>query len=84
MRRAVVAVIIGGYAFWGIGSGLGHQPVIARARLTAAVKPAKAASPAGPAGPAGLAQPVGSAGSVKAAGPAEAVKDAGPANRSRT
>ena len=46
MRRAVVAVIIGGYAFWGIGSGLGHQPVIADARLTAAFKPAKAAEPA--------------------------------------
>src|SRR5882757_4210670 len=49
MRRAVVTVIIGGYAFWGIGSGLGHQPVIAGARLTAAVKPAKAAEPAEPA-----------------------------------
>ena len=49
MRRAVVAVIIGGYAFWGIGSGLGHQPVIAGARLTAAVKPANAARPAEPA-----------------------------------
>ena len=23
MRRAAVAVIMGGYAFWGIGSGLG-------------------------------------------------------------
>jgi hypothetical protein len=46
MRRAVVAVIIGGYAFWGIGSGLGHQPVMAGARLTAAVKPATAAEPA--------------------------------------
>ena len=43
MRRAVVAVIIGGYAFWGIGSGLSHQPVMAGARLTAAVKPANAA-----------------------------------------
>src|SRR5437764_1946350 len=49
MRRAVVAVIIGGYAFWGIGAGLGHQPVIVGARLTAAVKPAKAAEPAQPA-----------------------------------
>src|SRR6266705_2334672 len=49
MRRAVVTVIIGGYAFWGIGSGLGHQPVIVGARLTAAVKPAKAAEPAQPA-----------------------------------
>ena len=57
MRRAVVAVIIGGYAFWGIGSGLGHQPVIAGARLTAAVKPAKAARPAEPAGPAKAAGP---------------------------
>jgi hypothetical protein len=64
MRRAVVAVIIGGYAFWGIGSGLGHQPVIAGARLTAAVKPAKAAEPAGPAEPAGSAKP------AKAARPA--------------
>ena len=45
MRRAVVAVIIGGYAFWGIGSGLGHQPVIASARLTAAVKPVKPIKP---------------------------------------
>ena len=51
MRRAVVAVIIGGYAFWGIGSGLGHQPVIAGARLTAAVKPAKAAKPPSPPSP---------------------------------
>src|SRR2546430_1327642 len=49
MRRAVVAVIIGGYAFWGIGGGLGHQPVIVGAGLTAAVKPAKAAEPAQPA-----------------------------------
>jgi hypothetical protein len=49
MRRAAVAVIIGGYVFWGIGSGLGHQPVIAGARLTAAVKSAKAAEPAQPA-----------------------------------
>src|SRR6266550_388915 len=48
MRRAVVAVIIGGYAFWAIGSGLGHQPVVAGTRLTAAVKPAKAAEPARP------------------------------------
>ena len=67
MRRAVVAVIIGGYAFWGIGSGLGHQPVIAGARLTAAVKPAKAAGPAESAKAAGSA---GSAGPAKAAGPA--------------
>jgi Domain of unknown function (DUF1906) len=52
MRRAVVAVIIGGYAFWGIGSGLGHQPVIVGARLTAAVKPAKPAKAAEPAEPA--------------------------------
>jgi len=41
MRRAAVAVIIGGYAFWGIGSNLGHQPVIVGAILTAAVTPAK-------------------------------------------
>src|SRR6266496_3272723 len=55
MRRAVVAVIIGGYAFWGIGSGLGqsgpgqsgpgHQPVLAGVSLTADVKPVKAAEP---------------------------------------
>src|SRR5213080_4412415 len=60
MRRAVVAVIIGGYAFWGIGSGLGHQPVIIGARLTAVVKPAKAAEPARaaePAEPARAAEP---------------------------
>src|SRR5690349_8364546 len=67
MRRAVVAVIIGGYAFWGIGSGLSHQPVIADARLTAAVKPAKAAEPAGPAEAAGSVKPVKPA---KAARPA--------------
>ena len=35
MRRAVVAVFMGGLAFWGIGSGLGHQPAIIGARLTA-------------------------------------------------
>jgi hypothetical protein len=52
MRRAVVAVIIGGYAFWAIGSGLGHQPVVAGTRLTAAVKPAKPAKAADPARPA--------------------------------
>jgi hypothetical protein len=46
MRRAVVAVIIGGYTFWGIGSGLGHRPVIVGARLTAELKPAKVAEPA--------------------------------------
>ena len=68
MRRAVVAVIIGGYAFWGIGSGLGHQPVIAGARLTAAVKPANAARPAGPAN---AARPAGPAGQAKSAEPAE-------------
>jgi Domain of unknown function (DUF1906) len=49
MRRAAVAVFIGGLAFWGIGSGLGHQPAIVGARLTAAIKPANAAEPAGPA-----------------------------------
>src|SRR6266496_6546462 len=69
MRRAVVAVIIGGYAFWGIGSGLGHQPAIAGARLTAAVKPAEAAGPAEPA---------------KAAGPAKAAKAARPASQTVT
>jgi len=46
MRRAAVAVFIGGLAFWGIGSGLGHQPVVDGVRLTAAVKPANAARPA--------------------------------------
>ena len=51
MRRAAVAVFIGGLAFWGIGSGLGHQPAIVDARLTAAVKPANAAEPANAAGP---------------------------------
>ncbi len=40
MRRAAVAVIIGGYAFWGIGPGLGHQPVIVGASQTADVGPA--------------------------------------------
>src|SRR5690349_17931372 len=52
MRRAAVAVFIGGLAFWGIGSGLGHQPAIVGARLTAAVKPANAVKPADAAGPA--------------------------------
>src|SRR6266480_2490494 len=52
MRRAAVAVVIGGLAFWGIGSGLGHQPAIVGARLTAAIKPAKAAEPAKAAKPA--------------------------------
>src|SRR6266566_2536271 len=45
MRRVAVAVIIGGYAFWGIGSGLGHQPAIVGASLTADVKPVKTANP---------------------------------------
>ena len=50
MRRAAMAVIIGGYAFGGIGSGPGqsgpgHQPVMADASLTADVKPVKAAKP---------------------------------------
>src|SRR5579859_16587 len=45
MRRAAVAVIIGGYAFWAIVSGLGHQPVIVGASLTAAVTPAKSGKP---------------------------------------
>ena len=53
MRRAAVAVVIGGLAFWGIGSGLGHQPAIVDARLTAAVKPASAAEAAEPAKAAG-------------------------------
>ena len=71
MRRAVVAVIIGGYAFWGIGSGLGHQPVIAGARLTAAVKPAKAARPAEPAKATEPAEPAKAARPAGAAGPAK-------------
>src|SRR5690348_9093306 len=49
MRRAAVAVFMGGLAFWGIGSGLGHQPAIVGARLAAAVKPASAAEAAEPA-----------------------------------
>ena len=53
MRRAAVAVFIGGLAFWGIGSRLGHQPAIVDARLTAAVKPASAAEAAEPAKAAG-------------------------------
>jgi Domain of unknown function (DUF1906) len=52
MRRAAVAVFIGGLAFWGVGSGLGHEPVIVGARLTAAVEPASAAEPANAAEPA--------------------------------
>ena len=40
MRRAALAVIIGGYAFWAFGSGLGHQPVIIGASLTADIRPA--------------------------------------------
>ena len=46
MRRAVVTAVIGGYAFWAIGSGLGHQPVIVGASLSAAIKPAQPAQPA--------------------------------------
>jgi len=57
MRRAAVAVFIGGLAFWGIGSGLGHQPAIVGARLTAAVTPANAAGPANAARPAKAAGP---------------------------
>ena len=57
MRRAAVAVFIGGLAFWGIGSGLGHQPVVDGVRLTAAVKPANAAGPANAARPAKAAGP---------------------------
>src|SRR6266567_7239164 len=55
MRRAAVAVIIGGYAFGGIGSGPGHsglgqsglrhQPVIVGASLTSDIKAVKAANP---------------------------------------
>jgi len=40
MRRAVVAVIVGGFAFGGIGTGLGQQPGILGASLTADAKPA--------------------------------------------
>ena len=40
MRRAAVAVIMGGYAFWAIGSGIGHQPVIVDTSLTADTRPA--------------------------------------------
>ncbi len=57
MRRAVLVVITGGLAFWGIGSGLGHQPVVVGARLTAAITPANAAvTPANTAEPAQAAQ----------------------------
>src|ERR1035438_9253820 len=57
MRRAVVAVIVGGFACGGIGSGLGEQsgifgaslnadagPTITRASLTAAVEPVQKAN----------------------------------------
>jgi hypothetical protein len=40
MRRAVVAVIMGGFTFGGIGPGLGHQPAIFGVSLTAGVRPA--------------------------------------------
>jgi Domain of unknown function (DUF1906) len=40
MRRAVVAVIVGGFAFGGIGTGLGQQPGILGVSLTAEVRPA--------------------------------------------
>ena len=36
MRRAAVAVLVGGYTFGGIGSGLGPQPVIFGASHAAA------------------------------------------------
>ena len=40
MRRAVVAVIMGGFTLGGIGPGLGHQPAIFGVSLTAGVPPA--------------------------------------------
>ena len=40
MRRAVVAVIVGGFAFGGIGTGSGQQPGIFGASLTADARPA--------------------------------------------
>src|ERR1700722_19234655 len=40
MRRAVVAVIVGGFAFGGIGTGLGLHPGILGVSLTADVRPA--------------------------------------------
>jgi len=40
MHRAVLAVIVGGFAFWGIGTGLGQQPGIFGASLTADARPA--------------------------------------------
>src|ERR1700744_3471075 len=39
MRRVAVAVMLGGYACWAIGSGLGHQPVTGGARLAADSRP---------------------------------------------
>jgi hypothetical protein len=39
MRRVAVAVMLGGYACWAIGSGFGHQPAIGGARLTADSRP---------------------------------------------
>jgi len=40
MRRAVVAVIVGGFAFGGLGTGLGQQPGILGVSLTADARPA--------------------------------------------
>jgi Domain of unknown function (DUF1906) len=40
MRRAVVAVIMCGFMFWGFGPGLVHQPVVFGASLTADVRAA--------------------------------------------
>src|SRR5580692_878515 len=39
MRRAVVAVIVSGVTLGGIGSGLGHQPVVFGASLTTNARP---------------------------------------------
>jgi hypothetical protein len=40
MRRAVVAVIVGGFAFGALGTGLGQQPGILGVSLTADARPA--------------------------------------------
>jgi hypothetical protein len=50
MRRAAVAVMVGGYAFGGIGSGVGPQHVISDVTLTAAIRPVAKKTTAVPAG----------------------------------
>jgi len=40
MRRVAVAAVLGGYACWAIGSGIGHQPATGNASLTAYSRPA--------------------------------------------